>query len=456
MSRSVLLLQTADSRTDVRAILARKGWEHEQISDPRTITAHYAPATHGVGIAVVDDPARFELAELTAAMAVTDIEWIAVTTTDAPRDPALARILANSFYDYHTIPLDEQRLLYSLGHAVGKVMLRRRLADRTSGAGGRYGMVGTSPPMLDLYRTLDKIVRVNAPVLISGESGTGKEIVALSVHSESLRRSGPFVPLNCGAIPATLMQAQLFGHEKGAFTGAHQRKIGSIEAATGGTIFLDEIGDLPLESQASLLRFLQESTVVRIGSTRPSRIDARVIAATHVDLSAAVREGRFREDLYYRLNVLHIEMPPLRARGDDIFLLADYVFETYRSQRAPGVRGFTLEALEVMRAYSWPGNVRELINRVQKAMIMCEGSMITPSDLGLTPRRAKSGAISLANARQLTERDLVVSALERNQFNMAATARDLGVSRVTLYRLVERLSIRHKPQPRGFMWKGEA
>jgi DNA-binding NtrC family response regulator len=456
MSRSVLLLQPTETRTDLRAILTRKGWEHEHVLDPRSIAANYVPARHAVGVAVIDDPARFDLTELDAVMSATDIEWIAVTTSEGQRDPALARILANGFFDFHTTPLDDQRLLHSIGHAVGKVNLRRQLAEQTSTPGGRYGMIGTSPPMVELYRALDKVCRVNAPVLISGESGTGKEVVALAIHRESLRRSGPFVPVNCGAIPVTLVQAQLFGHEKGAFTGAHQRKVGSIEAASGGTIFLDEIGDLPLESQASLLRFLQESTVVRIGSTRPTRVDARVIAASHVDLSAAVRDSRFREDLFYRLNVLHVEMPPLRVRGDDIFLLADYVFETYRSQRAPGVRGFTLEALEAMRSYAWPGNVRELINRVQKGMIMCEGNLISAADIGLTPRRAKGASASLASARQLTERDLVQSTLERNKFNMAATARDLGVSRVTLYRLVDRLAIQHKAQRRGYTWSGEA
>jgi DNA-binding NtrC family response regulator len=271
----------------------------------------------------------------------------------------------------------------------------------------------------------------------------------------SRRRSGPFVPVNCGSISPTLIQAQLFGHEKGSFTGAYQRTIGSLEAATGGTIFLDEIADVPHESQASLLRFLQESTIVRIGSTVPIRVDARVVAASHIDLASAMLAARFREDLFYRLNVLHIHMPALRDRPDDIPLIAHHVLDLYRAHKAPCVRGISAAAMDAMRAYRWPGNVRELINRVHKAMIMCDGPFISAADLGLAPAapaRPKTSATSLANARLRTERGLVLAALERNQNNMAATARELGISRVTLYRLAQRLAI----EPRGARPRREA
>jgi DNA-binding NtrC family response regulator len=262
------------------------------------------------------------------------------------------------------------------------------------------------------------------------------------------------VPVNCGALPVNLVQSELFGHEKGAFTGAHQRRKGSLECAEGGTIFLDEIGDLPLESQASLLRFLQEKRLVRIGSTSPIGVDTRVLAATHVDLAAAVRRRDFREDLYYRLNVLHLQMPPLRERDGDIALHADVVFSTFASQKGPAVKGFSRAALAAMEAHGWPGNVRELINRVQKAMIMCDGRRITPADLGLGARNGEAGSISLERARHHTERDLIATALQRNGHNVAATARQLGVSRVTLYRLMQKLDISRATQraiapPRG-------
>jgi DNA-binding NtrC family response regulator len=350
-------------------------------------------------------------------------------------------LLLEHFHDFHTLPVDFDRLLVVLGHALGKAELSRSLRSGETAAAGRYGMVGRSPRMLDLYRAIDKIVRVDAPVLISGESGTGKELVARAIHQHSLRSRGPFMTVNCGAMPVNLVQSELFGHEKGAFTGAHQRRVGSIECAEGGSIFLDEIGDLPLESQASLLRFLQEKTIVRVGSTRTIRVDARVVAATHVDLSEAVRRNRFREDLFYRLNVLHLQVPPLRERPGDVTLLAQSWFHANPVDRSPSVAGFSPAGLAAMETHPWPGNVRELINRVQKAMIMCETRDIGLGDLGLDERRQAPFTGSLEVARTATQRDLIVRALQHHGFNMAATARQLGVSRVTLYRLTRKLEI---------------
>jgi DNA-binding NtrC family response regulator len=259
-----------------------------------------------------------------------------------------------------------------------------------------------------------------------------------------MRRRGPFGTVNCGALPVNLVQSELFGHERGAFTGAHQRHVGSIESAEGGTVFLDEVGDLPLESQASLLRFLQEKTIVRVGSTRTIRVDARVVAATHVDLSEAVRRDRFREDLFYRLNVLHVPVPPLRERPGDVTLLAQHWFHANPVDRSPSVAGFSPAGLAAMEAHAWPGNVRELINRVQKAMIMCEERYIGAGDLGIDiggHEAAFSGLSLLHRARVVTQRDLILRALEHNGSNMAAAARQLGVSRVTLYRLIRKLEI---------------
>jgi DNA-binding NtrC family response regulator len=352
-----------------------------------------------------------------------------------------ARLLLEHFHDFHTLPVDFDRLLVVLGHALGKAELSRSLRSGETTAAGRYAMVGRSPRMLDLYRAIDKIVRVDAPVLISGESGTGKELVARAIHQHSFRSRGPFITVNCGAMPVNLVQSELFGHEKGAFTGAHQRRVGSIECAEGGSIFLDEIGDLPLESQASLLRFLQEKTIVRVGSARTIRVDARVVAATHVDLSEAVRRNRFREDLFYRLNVLHLQVPPLRDRPGDVALLAQSWFHANPVDRSPSVAGFSPASLAAMEAHPWPGNVRELINRVQKAMIMCETRHIGPGDLSLDERRQAPFTGSLEGARTATQRDLIVRTLEHHGFNMAATARQLGVSRVTLYRLTRKLEI---------------
>lgn len=249
--------------------------------------------------------------------------------------------------------------------------------------------------MLALYAAIDKIACAHAPVLITGESGVGKELAALAIHRASSRHAGAFIPVNCGAIPDTLIETHLFGHDKGAFTGAYNKQIGSIAAADGGTILLDEIGDLPITSQASLLRFLQESTVARIGSTRQTRIDARVIAATHVDLATAVRAGRFREELFYRLNVLPVDVPPLRERSTDIIPLANHIFEGNRVGKAPGVRGFSADARAAMQRHFWPGNIRELINRIHRAMVMCDGPLITAKDLQLSAREPVAIAFRL-------------------------------------------------------------
>jgi DNA-binding NtrC family response regulator len=269
-------------------------------------------------------------------------------------------------------------------------------------------------------------------------------MVARAVHDHSSRRNGPFVAVNCSALPPHLIQSELFGHEKGSFTGAYQRHLGSIESAQGGTIFLDEIGDLPLELQGNLLRFLQEKTIVRVGATRPVEVDVRVIAATHVDLEAAVAGGGLREDLYYRLNALELCVPALRERGEDIELLAKSRFRQFRRPADHKVRGFSTSAIDAMMAHRWKGNVRELINRVEKAIVMSENRLITPTDLGLTVRTLSRGEPSLRTARAMTDAGLIKEGLMRNHGNVAKTARELEVSRVTLYRLIEKFGIEHR------------
>jgi DNA-binding NtrC family response regulator len=242
-------------------------------------------------------------------------------------------------------------------------------------------------------------------------------------------------------LPTHLIQSELFGHEKGSFTGAGQRKIGRLESAAGGTIFLDEIGDLPLDLQVNLLRFLQEKTIERIGSTRSIPIDLRVIAATHVDLDKAMHQGTFREDLFYRLNVLHLKMPPLREREGDIELLAQSFFEQFTREQNSRVKGFSRQAMNAMKTYDWPGNVRELINRVQRAVVMSENQLISPADLGLEKRTDQRTNISLDDAREKAELETIQRCLKMNDNNVSKTARHLGVSRVTLYRLMNKLNI---------------
>lgn len=441
MTRSVVVLQSVDSAHDLVSMLSDDLWVFRRATWPQQIeTALDGKGCH-VGIVVFEDALECSPATFTRIAPTAGMEWIAVLPSDRMRDAATANVLASGFFfDHHTLPIDRSRLLYCLGHAYGRAALRRALAKQCDKAEGRFGMIGRSPRMRTLYTQIERIMRASASVLITGESGVGKELAALAVHRGSTRSKGPFVPVNCGALPANLVESLLFGHERGAFTGAHERCIGSIEAASGGTIFLDEIGDLPLAAQASLLRFLQESTVVRVGSTRPLNIDTRVIAATHMDLEAAVRNGKFREDLFYRLNVLHVEVPPLRERGDDCLLIAEHLFAANCTNRSPNVRGFADDARQAMRRHFWPGNVRELANRALRAMVMCEGPLIRAVDLQLD-QSAITTAVSLANARSGMEKNIVESALIRCHNNVAATARELGVSRVTLYRLLRRLKI---------------
>ncbi|WP_168015221.1 sigma-54 interaction domain-containing protein [Halomonas salinarum] len=300
-------------------------------------------------------------------------------------------------------------------------------------------MLGNAASMQSLFCTIKKVAAVDAPVFINGESGTGKELTARSIHELSSRRDGPFNAVNCGALPTHLIQSELFGHEQGAFTGAVKRKIGRIEATQGGTLFLDEIGDLPLEMQVNLLRFLEDHKVQRIGDTSEIAVNVRVLAATHVDLKKAIEEGRFREDLYHRLNVLHISVPSLRERSQDIEIIANYFFDHFSREGSARARGFSQDSRVVMQQYRWPGNVRELINRVRRATVMCEHRLISPEDLGLERRSHDwREPLTLEKARDIAEHEVVNAALVRNKYKVQKAAKELGISRVTLYRMMEK------------------
>jgi DNA-binding NtrC family response regulator len=372
-------------------------------------------------------------------------QWLALLPAGQAIDDALAAFLANDFFDYLTEPVDGERLLACAGHAWGMAMVLERAQGQL--ADDQQEMVGTSELMRQLFRDIRKVAASDAPVLISGESGTGKELAARAIHERSSRSKGPFVAVDCGSIPSTLIQSELFGYEKGAFTGAAQRRAGRIETAQGGTLFLDEVGDLPLDMQGNLLRFLQESTVQRLGSTRPVSVDTRVIAATHVDLEEAVRHGRFRQDLYYRLNVLRIHVPALRERGDDVELLARYFLGQFLKDSRKKVMGYTTRTLEAIRRHTWPGNIRELINRVRRAIVMCDGHWISPRDLDLEQPAQEMLILHLEKARAAAERRALGQALKISDNNFSAAARMLGVSRVTLYRLLQKHQLPPGPTP---------
>jgi len=297
-------------------------------------------------------------------------------------------------------------------------------------------MIGTSASIRAVLGLIRKVAQTDMPVLISGETGTGKELTARAIHERSQRKQSPFVSINCGAIPEQLFESELFGHERGAFTGAIQQKKGKIEAAAGGTLFLDEVGDLLPSLQVKLLRFLQKGTFERVGGHETLHVDARIIAATNVDLKTAMDSHLFRQDLYYRLGVMHIHLPPLRERGEDITLIATLFLKQAATFYGMPIQGYTAEAIEAICAYSWPGNVRELSNRVRRAVVMAEGLEITSGDLGLASEAQSLTASldSLRAAHRRIEVELIVKAMSIHRGNLTRIARDLEVSRSTLYR----------------------
>ncbi|KAH0444115.1 hypothetical protein KCU90_g968, partial [Aureobasidium melanogenum] len=362
-----------------------------------------------------------------------NVGWVAMTATPELDAHAVRRLVRDYCFDYVTLPAAHARIVDTVGHACGMIALGEPAFVDTSMAEGE--MIGSCDAMLALFRSIRKVATTDASVFVYGESGTGKELTAAAIHARSPRRNEPFVAINCGAIPPHLLQSELFGYERGAFTGASQRKIGRVEAAHGGTLFLDEIGDLPLESQASLLRFLQQNTIDRLGGIDSIDVDVRIISATHVDMEAAISDGRFRADLYHRLCVLRIDEPPLRARGKDIELLALYTLDRYRKDASRRVYGFSPDAIAAMHQYDWPGNVRELINRVRRAIVMSEGRTIGADDLELS-NYVEVVPVTLAQARETAERQAIELALLRHRGRLGDAARELGISRTTLYRLL--------------------
>ncbi|WP_038035592.1 MULTISPECIES: sigma-54 dependent transcriptional regulator [unclassified Thioalkalivibrio] len=394
-----------------------------------------------VGLLDLDHPLPSQLIDFVNAH--QQVKWIALVHPGLLPSPALRDLIRDNCYDFHTLPLDQARLEVTLGRACGMAVLEtpsEPTAMVPSPAEGRP-IIGHSAPMQSLARQLTRVAGSEAPVLFLGESGTGKELAARTVHRLSRRADGPFVAVNCGALPAPLIQSELFGHEAGAFTGATRRKIGQLELAHDGTLLLDEIGDLGLELQVNLLRFLQEGTLVRVGGLQPIQVDVRVLAATHMNLFRAVEAGRFREDLYYRLNVIQLDVPPLRDRGSDLMALAQFYFERFRCQN-PRLRGFTQAAVRALHGHRWPGNVRELVNRIQRAVTMAEGRLIRPEDLGFPAQERDDSQETLAQARDRAERETVIRALGQCDNNVSRAARQLGVGRVTLYRLLDKYGVR--------------
>jgi two-component system, NtrC family, response regulator len=371
---------------------------------------------------------------------------VMVTANDA-REIGLSAI-DNGAFDYFLKPVRVEELKIMLKRALYIQNLEKEnqiLTTKLNDSSKFEDMVGTSAKMQDVFSMIRRVAPTDATVFITGESGTGKELVARATHYLSLRKEKPFIVINCGAIPENLLESELFGHEKGAFTDAHTKRIGKLEAASGGTVFLDEIGDMSLSLQVKLLRFLQDRVIERVGGNASIELDVRVIAATNCDVRKKIKEGGFREDLYYRLSVIAVELPPVRERGDDVELLANYFLHKYKQQmKGKTVKGFSRQTKAAIKSYAWPGNVREMENRIKRAFILAENGFIKPFELGLGDDKDQDLAIdkfSLKEARRHIEVRYIQRALGECKGNVSLAAKMLGITRPTLYDLLKKYDI---------------
>ena len=346
--------------------------------------------------------------------------------------------------DFYQKPLDADILTFVVNRAFRLAELERDNRELSSHRNGTSikGIVAASSQMLNICRTLEKVAPTDVTTLITGETGTGKELLARGLHDLSHRANQPFAAINCAAIPENLLESELFGFEKGSFTGATQSKKGKIESANGGTLFLDEIGDMPMALQAKLLRFLQERVVDRVGSTKPVPVDVRVVCATHRDVNQLIESGTFREDLYYRISEITLDVPALRDRDGDSLVVAQSLLKSLGKQMDRPNLAYTEDAIAAINAYPWPGNVREMINKVKRATIMADGKRVTASDLELSCDASDADdQLNLRQVRERAERAAIVQALQCCQFNMAQASRLLGITRPTLYNLTDKYRI---------------
>jgi DNA-binding NtrC family response regulator len=452
-SRRLLVIGDASVTRHVEASLDTFHWSVERLEPSLKSLEALEPASYQVGLVIVVKKGVMPYDDIDSILGLADLDWIALVEKDLLDDDRVRRLIHRGCQAFHTFPIKPlalNTLLESVLAMAGISPRHPHLAPPQDESRDTYCMVGDSPVMQALYHSIHKVAGVDAPVLITGESGTGKELTARAIHDHSARRHGPFSVVNCGALPSGLIQSELFGHEKGAFTGANRRKTGIIEASRAGTLFLDEIGDLPLDLQVNLLRFLETLKVLRVGGVEEIPVDVRVLAATHVDLEASVTQGSFREDLYHRLNVLQVHTPALREHPEDIPPLAHFFFAKFAADKSPRLRGFAHQSLMLMRRHDWPGNIRELINRVRRAMVMCDRRLISPADLGLERRQSDCRrAGTLDQVRDQAECEAIRAAMARNDFKILHAARELGVSRVTLYRLIDKHRIDRYGAARG-------
>ena len=434
---------------DDSGLLRQLRWafsEHKVHAAANRLEAVALIRLHRPPVAIVDlglppdpDGASEGLATLSEIREFSPGTKVIVATGNETRAHAL-RAIALGAYDFYQKPIDIEILRMIVSRAEQMFDLEaenRRLNDAASASSPIDGIIATSSEMLQVLRNIEKLAPTDVAVLLLGESGTGKELLAHAIHKLSRRRDGPFVPINCAAIPETLLESELFGYEKGAFTGALRQNIGRIESAHRGTLFLDEIGDVPLPMQVKLLRFLQDQIVERVGGRRPVQVDIRIVCATNQDLDRMMAEGGFREDLFYRLNEVTVRIPALRERPADAVVLASFFLSRFAAEYGRASRGLAGSALAAIREYSWPGNVRELENRVKRAVVMTDGPLVSAADLDLPHAEDDAKSLDIRAARARAEREVVQLALTQTGSNLSKAAKLLGISRPTLYDLMQ-------------------
>ena len=441
--RPVLLIVEDDVGLQRQLRWAYEGYEIVVASDRGqtldAIRAHEpAVVTLDLGLPPDPDGVSEGFATLRDILAMKPDTKVIVASGHGARDSAL-RAIADGAWDFYAKPIDIDALGLIVSRAFHVHALEaenRRLAARIESR-GFGGLITASPEFAVVTRTLVRVAPANVSVMLLGASGTGKELLARGLHDASPRSRGSFVAINCAAIPETLLESELFGHEKGAFTGAVKTTEGKIEQAAGGTLFLDEIGDVPLALQVKLLRFLQERVIERVGGRRAIPVDTRIVCATHQNIDAMVADGRFREDLYYRLAEIVVRIPALADRTGDAVLLARHFVLRYAKTMNPAVTGLAADARAVIDGWGWPGNVRELENRIKRAVIMADGKLVTAIDLDLDGKAEEASALNLRAARELADRKAIRQALTRADGNISGASRLLGISRPTLYDLLK-------------------
>ncbi len=445
--RRVLVVDDEENlRLVLRTILKRAGYEVEVASSGEDALAKVGAFGPDVILTDVRMPKMSGLDLLSALKAKQSAATVIVMSAYGSVDLAIEAMKAGA-YDYVAKPFKPDEILLTLRKAEERETLRRenaRLREEIRRESKFDDILAKSAPMMEIFKTISKIADYKTTVLVSGESGVGKELVARAIHRQSARKDKPFVAINCGAIPENLLESELFGHKKGAFTDATADRRGLFEEASGGTLFLDEIGELPLALQVKLLRVLQEDTIRRLGDVKDLKVDVRIVAATHRDLHAEVKAGRFREDLFYRLNVLPIAIPPLRERREDIPLLVDHFLARNNARLGTQIRGLDAEARKALADYAWPGNVRELENTIERAMVLAEGDQLHVQDLPERVREARdpvqmqlaSGELSIKKTARIIEEVLIRRALQKTKGNRTRAAEVLEIShRALLYKL---------------------